>query len=89
MNLWWEVFGVADTALGGWIANVARLFTVVIAILLTVYKDRFWKPRAIALDPRDPRFNKISVMPWLLSPLAFLARNPATTRSIAYSLSTQ
>jgi len=51
MNLWWEVFGVADTALGGWIANGARLFTVVIAILLTVYKDRFWKPRAIALDP--------------------------------------
>ena len=44
MNLWWEVFGVADTALGGWIANGARLLTVAVAILLTIYKDRFWKP---------------------------------------------
>jgi len=46
MNLWWEVFGVADTALGGWIANGARLLTVALAILLTVYKDRIWKPSA-------------------------------------------
>jgi len=46
MNLWWEVFGVAETALGGWIANAARLFTVALAILLTVYKDRIWKPAA-------------------------------------------
>ncbi len=44
MNLWWEVFGVADTAVGGWIANGARLLTVTAAILLTVYQDRFWKP---------------------------------------------
>ena len=46
MNLWWEVFGVAETALGGWIANGARFLTVVLAILLTVYKDRIWKPEA-------------------------------------------
>src|SRR5438874_1291531 len=44
MNLWWELFGVADNALGGWIANGARLLTVALAILLTVYKDRIWKP---------------------------------------------
>ena len=44
MNLWWELFGVADTALGGWIANGARLLTIALAIILTVYKDRFWKP---------------------------------------------
>src|SRR5262249_54051659 len=44
MNLWWELFGVADTALGGWIANGARLLTVALAILLTIYKDRIWKP---------------------------------------------
>jgi membrane protease YdiL (CAAX protease family) len=44
MNLWWEVFGVADTALGGWIANAARLLTITAAILLTIYRDRFWKP---------------------------------------------
>lgn len=50
MNLWWEVFGVDDTALGGWIANGARLATVTVAILLTVYKDRFWKPLTVAPD---------------------------------------
>jgi membrane protease YdiL (CAAX protease family) len=44
MNLWWEVFGIDDTAMGGWIANGARLLTVIIAILLTIHKDRFWKP---------------------------------------------
>ena len=44
MNLWWELFGVADTALGGWIANAARLMTIAVAILLTTYRDRFWKP---------------------------------------------
>ena len=44
MNLWWEVFGIDDTALGGWTANGARSLTVTIAILLTIYKDRLWKP---------------------------------------------
>jgi len=44
MNLWWELFGIDDSALGGWIANGARLLTVTVAILLTIYKDRFWKP---------------------------------------------
>ena len=44
MNLWWEVFAVDDTALGGWLANGARLATVVIAVLLTIYKDKFWRP---------------------------------------------
>lgn len=44
MNLWWDVFGVADTALGGWIANGARLLTITVAVLLTIYRDRFWKP---------------------------------------------
>jgi uncharacterized protein len=50
MNLWWEVFGVDDTALGGWIANGARLATVTVAILLTVYKDRVWKPLTVPPD---------------------------------------
>jgi hypothetical protein len=44
MNLWWEVFNVDDTALGGWLANGARLATVIIAVLLTIYKDKIWKP---------------------------------------------
>src|SRR5262249_35638403 len=36
MNLWWEVFAVDDSALGGWIANGARLATAVLAILMTI-----------------------------------------------------
>ncbi len=34
----------SNRALGRWIANGARLLTVTIAILLTIYKDRFWEP---------------------------------------------
>lgn len=48
MNLWWEVFAVDDTALGGWLANGARLVTVVLAIALTICKDRIWKPLPLA-----------------------------------------
>jgi CAAX protease family protein len=44
MNLWWEVFAVDDTALGGWVANGARAATIIIAVLLTIYKDKIWKP---------------------------------------------
>ena len=47
MNLWWEIFAVDGTALGGWLANAARLLTVLIAIILTIYKDRIWKPLSI------------------------------------------
>jgi hypothetical protein len=39
MNLWWEIFGIDDSALDGWIVNGARLLTVTIAILLAIYKD--------------------------------------------------
>lgn len=50
MNLWWEVFAVDDTALGGWLANVARLLTVALAIFLTIYKDRIWKPLPVEAE---------------------------------------
>jgi len=52
MNLWWEVFGVADNALGGWMANAARLATIALAILLTIYKDRLWKSDVREVDWR-------------------------------------
>jgi len=42
MNLWWEVFAVDDTALGGWHANAARLATVLLGVVLSLYKDRLW-----------------------------------------------
>ncbi|NNE67845.1 MAG: CPBP family intramembrane metalloprotease [Pyrinomonadaceae bacterium] len=43
MNTHWMLFAVDETALGGWLANIARLATVLAAILLTVYKDKIWK----------------------------------------------
>ena len=53
MNLWWELFGIDDSALGGWIANGARLLTVTIAILLTIHKDRFLGAFRRHLDLRE------------------------------------
>lgn len=60
MNLWWEVFAIDDTALGGWLANAGRLGTIALAILLTIYKDRIWRRLpvetanvAVALDRRE------------------------------------
>ena len=47
MNFWWMVFAVDETALGGWLANSVRLLAVIIAIVLTVNKDKLWKPLPI------------------------------------------
>jgi len=46
MNAWWELFAIDKTAVGGWIANGARLLTIALAIGLTIYKDRVWKRSA-------------------------------------------
>lgn len=43
MNLWWEVFAVDNTALGGWVANIARAATVILAIVLTIYRGRIFR----------------------------------------------
>ena len=43
MNLWWDVFAVADSALGGILANSARLLTLGLAIGLTLYRQRIFK----------------------------------------------
>jgi membrane protease YdiL (CAAX protease family) len=40
MNLWWDLFAVDTTALGGWLANAARLATVVIALVLAERRRR-------------------------------------------------
>jgi membrane protease YdiL (CAAX protease family) len=55
MNLWWEVFAVDDTALGGWVANGARAATIIIAVLLTIYKDKIWKPLPSEADDIDAK----------------------------------
>jgi len=53
MNLWWEIFGVAENALGGWIANAARVATIALAIVLTIYKDHLWKTDVREIDWRS------------------------------------
>lgn len=47
MNLWWEVFAVDTNALGDWFANAVRFASVGLCILLTIFKDRIWKPLPI------------------------------------------
>ena len=36
MNLWWELFSVARTAIGGWLPFVLQTLTVVLAIAVTL-----------------------------------------------------
>lgn len=40
MNLWWNVFELADNPLGGWNTNLMRVLTVVLLIVLTIYRAR-------------------------------------------------
>lgn len=77
MNLWWEVFGVADTALGGWIANGARLATVTLATLLTIYKNRIWSGGIGEVDWRaenEAFFPKIGTRVYRFATGSILAR---------------
>jgi|SRR5579863_1582234 len=37
MNLWWELFSVSKTALGGWLPFALQTGTLLLAILLTLY----------------------------------------------------
>jgi hypothetical protein len=40
MNGWWQIFEVDDTALGGYLANIARLIVIAISILITIKKEK-------------------------------------------------
>lgn len=40
MNLWWYVFAVDTTALGGWLPNIARLATIALSIVVTLRVGR-------------------------------------------------
>lgn len=47
MNLWWEVFSVAKTAIGGWFPFALQTASILLAIVLTlVAKWRGWLPAA-------------------------------------------
>lgn len=40
MNLWWTVFDLAESPLGGWMPNILRTSGVLLAILITLYRVR-------------------------------------------------
>jgi len=40
MNLWWELFSIARSAIGGWFPFVLQSSTMLLAILLTLYAKR-------------------------------------------------
>lgn len=47
MNLWWEVFSVAKTAIGGWFPFVLQTASILLAIALTIVAKKYaWLPTA-------------------------------------------
>jgi uncharacterized protein len=40
MNLWWELFSVAKTAIGGWFPFMLQNLTMLLAIFITLYRTR-------------------------------------------------
>jgi membrane protease YdiL (CAAX protease family) len=40
MNLWWDLFSVSNTAIGGWFPFVLQTLTILLAILGTLYFTR-------------------------------------------------
>ncbi len=40
MNLWWGLFTLADNPLGGWFPNLLRVLTLLLAIGLTLYREK-------------------------------------------------
>ena len=46
MNLWWELFSVSRNAIGGWFPFALQMFTLFLAVAVTVY---FTRPKASAI----------------------------------------
>jgi membrane protease YdiL (CAAX protease family) len=47
LNLYWDLFNVADTALGPMLANILRLVVIVLSVILTLWLGRRGRPRRI------------------------------------------
>lgn len=58
MNIWWYLFAVDTSALGGWLANIARLATIAVSIVLTLYGRHIGRsdmaPAGMARDATGP-----------------------------------
>jgi uncharacterized protein len=54
MNSWWTIFAASATALGGTEANIARLLTVVLSIVLTLWHCRWsWGKAFLHIRPQE------------------------------------
>lgn len=51
MNLSWLLFAVDENAMGGWYANIFRLISIVLMVLLTIYSKNL-KDRSMTIDRR-------------------------------------
>ena len=49
MNLSWLLFSVDENAMGGWYANIFRLISIVLMVLLTIYSKSL-KDRSMEID---------------------------------------
>jgi membrane protease YdiL (CAAX protease family) len=48
INLWWELFSVSKTAIGGWFPFALQTLTILLAVLITLYWTR---PKTTAVAP--------------------------------------
>jgi uncharacterized protein len=61
MNSWWTIFGASETALGGTEANIARLLTIVLSVVLTLWHCRWnWDQAFLHIRPQEPAATPIS-----------------------------
>ena len=58
MNLFWMMFAVSDNAFGGVVANLFRMATIVLTVIL-VLKVKKWKGKPLEVN-KNSLFNKIS-----------------------------
>jgi len=47
MNLWWELFSIAKSAIGGWLPFILQTLTMLLAIIITL----FWKAARVESKP--------------------------------------
>jgi len=62
MDAWWSIFNVSQTALAGHAANTARLLTIVLSVVLTLWHSG-WDWRKAFLQIRPDESNSIPSFP--------------------------
>jgi membrane protease YdiL (CAAX protease family) len=71
MNSWWSIFNVSQSALGGHEGNDARLLTIALSVVLTLWHCGWdWRKAFLHIRPEEPDFQ---------SPLALGTPGPVST----------